>query len=133
MGLISRVSSRTYRENSQQKCCSKTLYRPASRGNPSETWAPAPPKAPRTFGNKPPSSVYLSPLSVVPSLSTDENSNTWLTTTEQNGKNTHGCPSETKTTLGVTENTPSSTLHQLMVSSEKVMKLQHTAVQITKY
>merc|ERR1712109_223278 len=115
-------------------CCSKTLYKPASKGNPSDKWAPVPPKVPKTFGSNLPTSVYLSPSSVAPSLSTDENSNTPLTTTDQSGKNTHGCPSETKTTLGVMENTPSSTLHQLMESSEKVMKLQHTAaVLITKF
>merc|ERR1712109_194269 len=115
-------------------CCSKTLYRPASKGNPSETWAPVPPKVPKTFGNNPPTSVYISPLSDAPSLSTDENSNTPPTTTDQSGKNTHGCPSETKTTLGAMENTPSSILHQSTESSEKVMELQHTAaVPITKF
>merc|ERR1711972_1150853 len=108
---------------------------PASKGNPSETWAPAPPKDPKTFGNNPPTSVYLSPSLVAPSSSTDENSNTPLTTTDQSGKNTHGCPSETKTTLGAMENTPSSPPHQSTESSEKVMKPQHTVVDpmITKY
>merc|ERR1712066_79066 len=116
MGLISRVSSRTYRKLVNLTCCSKTLYKPASKGNPSETWAPVPPKVPKTFGNNPPTSVYLSPSSDAPSSSTDENNNTPPTTTDQSGKNTHGCPSETRTTLGAMENTPSSTPHQSMES-----------------
>merc|ERR1712178_431312 len=91
-------------------------------------------KGSKDFGNNPPTLVYLSPSLVAPSLSIDENSNTPLTTTDQSGKNTHGCPFETKTTLGAMENTPSSTPHQSTESSEKVMRLQHTeVVLITKY
>merc|ERR1712026_454344 len=75
-------------------------------------------------------STYLgvpSLLSELQFLFTDENKPTPPTTTEKNGKNTHGCPSETRTTLGATENTPSFTLHLLMVSLAKVTKLHHTA------